>query len=124
MAYEVGNWRVTKSIDAQGSEVDDSKVLMKRPDGQPCNVQAQYVPHYERKGFVVIDDPLVFDDIIAPSIKKVKPISKKEKRLKALHRKNLRGLKEILKNSNISYKDEETKDDIVLKVYKLTYATK
>jgi hypothetical protein len=81
MAFEVGNWRVTSTKDGHGRKVDDSPVLMRRPDGQPCEVQAQYVAYYKEKGFEVVNDPLEFDDVI-PTKFDLKPKQKSKAELR------------------------------------------
>lgn len=76
MAYEVGNWKISKTSDSQGNLIDDTEVLMKRPDGQPCNIQAQYIDHYTKKGYKLVDDYLDFPDRIPATIPESKPVSR------------------------------------------------
>jgi len=57
-------WKVKSTKDSNGNIVDDTPVLMKRPDGQPANIQTQYIEYYQKKGFVLIDDPLDIPDVV------------------------------------------------------------
>ena len=79
--YPLSNgWSFTGSNDEQGRVVDDSEVLMVRPDGQPAPVQAQYVKYYEAKGFKIVDDPLDLADVIPASLQVEKKPEKAELR--------------------------------------------
>jgi len=61
---DFSGWGIVRSGNKRKA-VDDSPVLMRRPDGQPCEVQAQYVKYYtDVKGFERVDDPLDFPDEI------------------------------------------------------------
>ena len=64
MSFEAGGWKTVSTNDSMGNTLDDTKVLMLRPDGLPGNVQKQYVEHYLRRGYTMIDDPLDLPDII------------------------------------------------------------
>ena len=79
--YPISNgWSFQGTNDEQGREVDDSEVLMVRPDGQPAPVQAQYVNYYLNKGFKIVDDPLDLEDVIPASLQVEKKPEKAELR--------------------------------------------
>lgn len=48
-------WTVTQTKDAKGNTVDDRKVIMLRQDGQPANIQVQYVPYMINKGYRLVN---------------------------------------------------------------------
>lgn len=53
MATHTG-WTVTQTKNSDGNIVDDRKVIMLRQDGQPANIQIQYVPHMLNKGYRLV----------------------------------------------------------------------
>lgn len=55
MTLEHSGWRVTKTTNAKGAVVDDRKVIMLNNNGQPVNIQVQYVPYYINKGFRLVN---------------------------------------------------------------------
>lgn len=61
--FEGGGIKVISEANADATPIDDTKTLMKRPDGQPAEVPTKYLGYYENKGFVKAN-PLDFPDVI------------------------------------------------------------
>ncbi len=120
---EVGNWKVVSSSDTKGKPANDKPTLMKRPDGLPCNVQAQYVDYYLSKGYKLMDDPLEFDDEIEASLKVKPKLSKAELRAQKIDAKyTVKQLKGVLGGAGVEYPEAAKKADLVKLVVPIEYA--
>ena len=110
-----GGWKVTSNKNEHGKAVDDSKVLMKRPDGQPCNVQAMYVDHYINKGYELAD-VLDFDDVIQtpqPGPKKTKVAMRLEAYTKKAEAMTVKELMKLLDQREVPYSEKPVKSELV-----------
>lgn len=111
---EYGGWRISSTKDELGRVIDDTEILMKRPDGQPCNVQNMYVGYYEAKGYVRAD-PLDFDDVI------VMPLPKKlsrdkmraDKYLGEASKMSVKKLMKALDKDGVEYFEDAKKEDLI-----------
>jgi len=95
--FEGGGIKVISEANADNTPIDDTKTLMRRPDGQPANVPTKYLGYYERKGFVKAN-PLDFPDEIKAATAAPK-MSKKE-------------MKEIIKKTVAEKRQEYIRDSL------------
>ena len=88
---------------------------MRRPDGQPGEVQEQYVSYYEQKGYSRAN-ALDFDDVIPSKLITEQPKSRKELR-EEMYRKQANAMTKAsimddLSASRISYEEDMTKAEL------------
>ncbi len=113
--FERSGWRVTSNKNDRGERLSDTPVLMRRPDGQPGEVQEQYVSYYEQKGYSRAN-ALDFDDVIPSKLITEKPKSRKELR-EEMYRKQANAMTKAsimddLSASRISYEEDMTKAEL------------
>jgi len=108
-------WKITSTKNEHGAPISDREILMKRPDGQPCNVQEMYKEHYQGKGYVLADS-LDFDDVI-PTKQPTKKATKAEMRKLAYGRHanalKINVLKKELDLKDVEYSEDAKKPELV-----------